>query len=173
MNKKEIGLLSIPLIISLLVVIILHSNLGNMVKINNLNIITSSYIGFVSTLVGFLITTITIVIGFFNKQIIKTIIRSKKEKVLYINWITTIIIGMISVLFAFSLAATTDSNTNEIHKILLEIIVFLTISFIGYLTMSLIYFFAIAMCVMQENNNEGIKTPELDPNKLRNPNTKK
>lgn len=173
MNKKEVGILNIPIIASLIVVVILHSILGDMIKINNLNIITSSYIAFVGTLVGFLITTITIVIGFFNKKIIKTIVSSKKDKILYINWIITIIIGMISVLFVFFLAATTDSSTNEIHKILLDIILFLTISFIGYLTMSLIYFFGIAMCVMQESNKEDIRTPELDSNKLRNPNTKK
>ncbi len=173
MNKKEIGLLSIPLAIGLLIVIILHNVLGDMIKINNFDIIISSYISFVGTLVGFLITTITIVIGFFDKKIIKMIIRSEKEKILYINWIITIIVGIFSILFTFYLAAIFDNNTNEIHKNLLDIIVFLTISFIGYLTMSLIYFFGIAMSVMQENNKEEKEIPKLDPNKIRNPNSKK
>ena len=97
MNKKEIGLLSIPLAIGLLIVIILHNVLGDMIKINNFDIIISSYISFVGTLVGFLITTITIVIGFFDKKIIKMIIRSEKEKILYINWIITIIVGIFSI----------------------------------------------------------------------------
>ena len=173
MNKKEIGLLSIPLAIGLLIVIILHNVLGDMIKINNFDIIISSYISFVGTLVGFLITTITIIIGFFDKKIIKMIIRSEKEKILYINWIITIIVGIFSILFTFYLAAIFDNNTNEIHKNLLDIIVFLTISFIGYLTMSLIYFFGIAMSVMQENNKEEKEIPKLDPNKIRNPNSKK
>ena len=173
MNKKEIGLLSIPLAIGLLIVIILHNVLGDMIKINNFDIIISSYIIFFGTLVGYLITTITIVIGFFDKKIIKMIIRSEKEKILYINWIITIIVGIFSILFTFYLAAIFDNNTNEIHKNLLDIIVFLTISFIGYLTMSLIYFFGIAMSVMQENNKEEKEIPKLDPNKIRNPNSKK
>ena len=101
------------------------------------------------------------------------IIRSEKEKILYINWIITIIVGIFSILFTFYLAAIFDNNTNEIHKNLLDIIVFLTISFIGYLTMSLIYFFGIAMSVMQENNKEEKEIPKLDPNKIRNPNSKK
>ncbi|MCI8760506.1 MAG: hypothetical protein HFJ34_05240 [Clostridia bacterium] len=173
MNKKEIELLCIPLAISLLIVIILHNVLGDMIKINNFDIIISSYISFVGTLVGFLITTITIVIGFFDKKIIKIILRSEKEKILYLNWITTIIVGIFSILFTFYLAAVFDNNAGEIQKVLLEIIIFLTINFIGYLTMSLIYFFGIAMSVMKENNKEEKEIPKLDPDKIRNPNSKK
>lgn len=172
MNKKEVGLLCIPLGIGLLLAIILYFSLGDMVKINNFDMISNNYINFVSVLVGFLITTITIVIGFFDKKIIKIIVNSKKEKVLYINWIATIIIGIISILFVFYLVATFNSNTSEIHKASLNTIIFLTISFIGYLTMSLIYFFGIAMSVMKEDCNEEKELPKLNPNKIRNPNVR-
>lgn len=172
MNKKEVGLLSIPLIISLLIVMILHNALGGVIKINNFDILVSNYISFVSTLVGFLITTITLIIGFFNQKIMKLIVKSKKEKILYINWIITVIIGIISIVYTFYLIVIFDNDANEIYKVLLDIIIFLTITFIAYLTMSLIYFFGIAMCVMQENNNEENEIPKLDPNKIRNPNSK-
>lgn len=172
MNKKEIGLLSVPLDISFLVSIILYVCLGNIIKINNFDMISNNYINFVSVLIGFLITTITIVIGFFDKNIIKIIVKSKKEKILYINWISTIIFGIISILYTFYLVAIFDSTQNEINKINLIVILFLTISFIGYLIMSLIYFFGIAISVMQENNIEEKEIPELDPNKIKNPNIK-
>jgi len=171
MNKKEVGLLSIPLVISLLIVALLHNVLDDIIKINNFDIIASICIGFVSTLIGVLITTITIVIGFFDKKIIKTIIPSKKEKVLSINWSVTLILGIVSILFASGLVTIFD-NTSEIHRILLETIIFLTIAFIGYLTMLLIYFFGIARLVTQENNKEEKELPTLDPNKIRNPNSK-
>lgn len=172
MERKEVGLFSIPLLISFLLAIILYICVGNIVKINNFEMISSNYIEFVSVLVGFLITTITIVVGFFDKKIIKIIVNSKKEKILYINRITTIILGIVSVLFTFYLAAIFDSNTNEINKIPLSIIIFLTSNFIGYLSMSLIYFFGIAISVMQENSEEEKEIPQLNPEKIRNPNIK-
>lgn len=170
MNKKEFGLLSIPLDVSLLLAILLYFYLGNMVKINNFDIISNNYINFISVLVGFLITTITIIIGFFDKKIIKIIVNTGKEKVLCINWIMTIIIGIISILFTFYLVATFNEDTNEINTNSFNIIIFLTTSFIGYLTMSLIYFFGIAMSVMKENCNEDKEIPELNPDRIRNPN---
>ena len=74
MNKKEKGLLCIPLIVSILMAIMLSVCMKEPITINNFDIIADNYNNFVSVLIGFLITTITIIIGFLDKKIIKIII---------------------------------------------------------------------------------------------------
>lgn len=154
MNKKEYIILSIPLVISLLITVILYCLINENIVINNFDIISNNYINFVTVLVGFLITVITIVIGFFDKKIIKAITKSKKQRVLFINWFITIFTGVLSILYSFYIVAIFNKDINIISKSPFVIILFLTLLFIGYLISSLIYFFGIASAVMKENIGE-------------------
>lgn len=154
MNKKEYVILSIPLIIGILVIPILYNFINDNIIINNFDIISNNYINFISVLVGFLITTITIVIGFFDKKIIKAIIETNKQKVLFANWFITIITGICSILYSFYIVAIFNNSINTISKNPFIVIIFFTLLFMGYLICSLIYFFGIASFVMKENIEE-------------------
>lgn len=168
MNKKEYINLSIPLVIGILATLILYVFVDNAIIINNFDIISSNYINFVSVLVGFLITTITMIIGFFDKKIIKAIIATNKQKVLFANWFATIITGICSILHSFYIVAIFDNSTNTINKNPFTIILFLTLLFIGYLVCSLIYFFGIASFVMKENI-EHKEVEEISKNNIKFP----
>lgn len=80
MDKKEWKIFLVPLIISLVCFFIFNNILKNEIKINNFDMISNNCINFISILVGFLITTISIVIGFFDKKIIKVIVKEKKRR---------------------------------------------------------------------------------------------
>ena len=167
MNKKEKGLLCIPLIVSILMAIMLSVCMKEPITINNFDIIADNYNNFVSVLIGFLITTITIIIGFLDKKIIKIIVKNQKEEVLLANWILTILSGIISIFIILFLIASWDSENNIINKIGLISAIFMTINFIGYLAMALFYFFGIVIDILREDDNENKEMPKLEKDKIK------
>lgn len=162
MNKKEWIIFLIPLIISLICFLIFNNILGNEIKINNFDMISNNCINFISILVGFLITTISIVIGFFDKKIIRIIVNERKEKVLFLNWLMTIFVGIASVVALLYVSGIYNDETMIIPKTPLNIFMCLIISFLIYLIFSLLYFFGIADSVMKEDiqTNETNKIEE-------------
>lgn len=162
MNKKEYGIFLMPLIISIICLLSFNYILKiNEIRVNNFDMISNNYISFVSILVGFLITTISIVIGFFDKKIIKIIVRNKKEKVLYLNWFMTIATGIMSILVLFYIAGTFNDETMIVSKTPSNIFMFFMISFLIYLMSSLIYFFGIAKSVMNESVEDNIRNENV------------
>lgn len=169
MNKKEYFILGIPLIFTIVMIIAIVFNTEETIRVNNFDMISNNYINFVSILVGFLITTISIVMGFFDKKIIKIIVQSKKDKILYINWFVAIIMGILSILMMFFVVATYDETEKVIKIIPFCIIIALVSLFIGYLIFSLMYFFIIAKSVMKENINEKEKVVILEKSNIKKP----
>lgn len=167
MNRKEKGLLCIPLIVSILISIILRLCMQKTITINNFDIIADNYNNFVSILIGFLITTITIIIGFLDKKTIKVIVQNKKERVLLANWILTIFWGIMSIFVVLFLIAVWNDQDNVISRIGLISVIFMTINFIGYLVMALFYFFGIVMDILRGDNNENKEIPKLEKNKIK------
>lgn len=168
MNKKEYFILSTPLIITLIILVILNKILCgiNEITINNFEMISNNYINFVSILVGFLITTISIVIGFFDKKIVKIIVQSKKDKILYLNWFLTIITGVLSIVILFGIAATFNEETSIVYKVPFNMFIFFMCLFLLYLVFSLIYFFGIAKSVMSENLDEEERIKKSSPDNI-------
>lgn len=168
MNKKEYFILSTPLIITLIILVILNKILcrTNEITINNFEMISNNYINFVSILVGFLITTISIVIGFFDKKIVKIIVQSKKDKILYLNWFLTIITGVLSIVILFGIAAAFNEETSIVYKVPFNMFIFFMCLFLLYLVFSLIYFFGIAKSVMSENLDEEERIKKSSPDNI-------
>lgn len=150
MDKKEWKIFLVPLIISLVCFFIFNNILKNEIKINNFDMISNNCINFISILVGFLITTISIVIGFFDKKIIKVIVKEKKEKVLFLNWFMTIFAGIASAIALLYVSGIYNNDTMTISKTPLNIFICLAILFLIYLIFSLLYFLGIANSVMKE-----------------------
>ncbi len=164
MDKKERIILFVPLIITILAILIINITLikSNEIIINNFEIISNNYINFVSILVGFLITTISIIIGFFDKKIIKIIVRNKKDKILYANWFLTIMTGIASIIQMFYIAAVFNEDIKIVYKIPLYIFILFMLLFMLYLIFSLIYFFGIAKSVMTEEIEDEKENEEVE-----------
>lgn len=170
MNRKEYFLLSIPIIISTVAITIVNFIIGeaSSIVVNNFEMISENYISFVSILVGFLITTISIIIGFFDKKIVRIIVEKKQDKVLYTNWFLTIITGIFSILVLFYIAAVFNNVDKLIYKVPMSIFIFFMIMFVGYLIFSLMYFFGIAKFVMREDLQEE-PMKKIDKEKIKHP----
>ncbi len=118
-----------PYIISTIVCIILWLNVNSTFEVNRLEFILNSVITFSVTYIGFVITSITILIGFSKKSIFKILNKNNYTDLIVEYFMTSIIIGTMLVILSFCLGLSVGPQ-NLVSKFQALLFVWLFLSFL-------------------------------------------
>ena len=121
--KKYIGIILPIIITSVLAVIFKTSLKGEMIQVNAIEFILENIFSLVTTLMGFIITIITIFVSFVKSKVMKYLKKNDKIKTLLFYFIEPLIWG-ITVIIDIGYLATkfNDSHNMYINQLLIALI---------------------------------------------------